>query len=810
MALANSNRYSGPFIAAASQTNFTVDWVRLGFDIMVLVDGVEKTNYIINDDNSGFEIVFSSGLEVGQKVEIIGDAIIQRDGNFEPFANYRSDDLNRELNELWAVSQELRRDIGRAVKSNYGQDGLLIPDVAGNDNKFLALDVNEEFIFSNGTGTPTSDYGVALVQAATAAAAQAALKITLSDFDALRAQNWDSPPQCVQIYKPNAIGARAFSGGLFALDTDDTENIDDGGTIIIDAKGNRWKRVGMTFIDPRWFGLVGGLADATSIIQAAINAANLWQLPYHHPSFTAIVTQVTIPAALTIEFGGANSIIKQRDNVSGDLVVLPSADVNIISLGGGFDGNQANQSASDTNWLARCPIATNATYNFENVLFKNHINGIGINGDADGATYEKVNINKCKFINGRQSPNDNSLRDIVLGNGTIVSVTNNYHKINFVSVGSIALSYGRCALFIGAISTSYIGENDFICDGNYAENYGYAGSAGLGIWDFYWCGSNAYIGRNKSVGSIYPPIRGKTNARNVNIYKNAIYAPNVNSAAIAINAPQTGNLKDTILISENYINGFVNYTAFGLCYVTGMVSQAAKNVVWKDNIFVGCAGSTLYQWDYLDSPKIIGGSSDGSGFILNAASGNIGKAKIIGGDYKACTASYGLLIENAGVMSGFECDVIDVEIEHNGTSYAIRGNADVFRVLGGKITGTCTNAITTRNVGHLEVKNTKLSASKTLGINIGASSGTNTTGSYDIQGVDAQGATANALLITSAAPTGLCRNENNSWNYAAAIPTNNNLPTGTKVWNTAPTAGGAPGWMKTGATTWKAMSNLAA
>lgn len=810
MALALSDRYSGPYIAANSQTVFTADWVRLDFDIIVLVDGVEASNYTIDDNLSGFEIIFAIGLLAGQKIEIIGNAKVQRDGNFTPFANYRSEDLNREFNELWAVSQELRRDVARAAKSDFGEDGLVIPPVSGNENKFLSVDNNGDALWSNGTGTPTSDFGAELIQSNDANVAQEALRIIVTDYETLRAKTWANPPKSLTIYKPNAIGAKAYSGGIFVLDSDDTISTDDGGTIIVDAVGNRWKRANLTYIDPRWFGLVGGIADATSIIQAALNAANLWQLPYRHPSFTAIVTQVTMPNSGIIEFGGTNSIIKKKNDSVGDLLILPSANVTITSKGGGFDGNQVNQPADDTSWIARCPEATDAIYDIAGLKIQNHINGIGINGDTVTSSLEMVYIDKITFKNGRQSTINEGLRDIVLGNGSFAKVSNCSHKIEFVPVGSVAASYGRGATFIGAVSTGFQGDNDFICMDNYAENYGYCGTAALGIWDFYWCGSNISLGGNKSVGSVYAPIRGKTNCRNAHVFRNSMYAPNVVSAAIAINAVQSGTLKDTIFVSENYINGFANYTASGLLYVTGLSTQAAKGVTWRDNVFVGCAASTLYQADYLDGFKIIDGSSDGSGMILNIPQGCEGDCRLIGGDYKAVTAAYGVLAENNGVMTNFNFTLDGTAIEHNGANYAIRINAEVGRVLNANITGTCANAITTRNVGHLEAKNVKMSASKTVGINLGANSGSNTTGSYDIQGCDALGATNNAFLVTSAAPTGLCRNENNSWNYGSASPTNNNLPIGTKVWNTAPAAGGAPGWMKTGATTWKAMSALAA
>lgn len=59
--------------------------------------------------------------------------------------------------------------------------------------------------------------------------------------------------------------------GQFVRDDADTTSADNGGTIIIDASGRRWKRSGSGRLDARWFGVTGGVDDSASL-QAAVDA----------------------------------------------------------------------------------------------------------------------------------------------------------------------------------------------------------------------------------------------------------------------------------------------------------------------------------------------------------------------------------------------------------------------------------------------------------------------------------------------------------------------------------------------------------
>jgi hypothetical protein len=97
--------------------------------------------------------------------------------------------------------------------------------------------------------------------------------LTSADWDiaTLRLANWGSgavPPQVV--LKTNYVAGDG--GGLFRYDASDTTTADNGGTVIVDVAGNRWKRQWSGAVNVKWFGARGnGTTNDAAAIQAAID-----------------------------------------------------------------------------------------------------------------------------------------------------------------------------------------------------------------------------------------------------------------------------------------------------------------------------------------------------------------------------------------------------------------------------------------------------------------------------------------------------------------------------------------------------------
>lgn len=141
----------------------------------------------------------------------------------------------------------------------------------------------------------------------------------MQDYDALRA------------YTGRATGIRITTpgiGGVFQRDDEDDTTEDNGGTVIVDALGRRWKR-DYTYVDIRWFGAVGnGIADGTTAIQAAIeslrptNGGKLfipegqWLVTTDDPQHYACLV-VDIPNVEIYGVGAASLLFTRKTEVAG-------------------------------------------------------------------------------------------------------------------------------------------------------------------------------------------------------------------------------------------------------------------------------------------------------------------------------------------------------------------------------------------------------------------------------------------------------------------------------------------------------------
>lgn len=132
--------------------------------------------------------------------------------------------------------------------------------------------------------------------------------LTSADWDiaALRLANWGSgavPPQVM--LKQNWVAGDG--GGLFRYDASDTTTADNGGTVIVDAAGNRWKRQYSDDVSAAWFNCRPGrsAADNAAALTAALAVGSV-RLP---AVGTYALAPITIPSERRIYGEGARATI---------------------------------------------------------------------------------------------------------------------------------------------------------------------------------------------------------------------------------------------------------------------------------------------------------------------------------------------------------------------------------------------------------------------------------------------------------------------------------------------------------------------
>ncbi len=91
--------------------------------------------------------------------------------------------------------------------------------------------------------------------------------------------------------------------GIFYYDSTDTTSNDNGGTIIVDADGKRWKREYNGIVKAIWFGVFGDGADYTTEFVKAANVAKDDGVPLELPSGT-----IKLSNATTIDLSGISEL----------------------------------------------------------------------------------------------------------------------------------------------------------------------------------------------------------------------------------------------------------------------------------------------------------------------------------------------------------------------------------------------------------------------------------------------------------------------------------------------------------------------
>lgn len=150
---------------------------------------------------------------------------------------------------------------------------------------------------------------------------------TILNYTELRA--YSGTAKAVYIYGADTYtNAPNGTAGTFYLDNYDTISLDNGGTIIVDESGRRWKRNIDNGVNVMWFGAVGdGITSDYAAFSAAILSHNTILIPYYNSTGVAAVWYINSTLDLTngktitsTDLGiGRRPCIKQGANVLFDV-----------------------------------------------------------------------------------------------------------------------------------------------------------------------------------------------------------------------------------------------------------------------------------------------------------------------------------------------------------------------------------------------------------------------------------------------------------------------------------------------------------
>lgn len=197
------------YTATGGQTDFNFSFMIFATaDIEVYVNGVlktEVTDYTVKKSGGGSigstdlpldggKVVFVSGLTADDEVTLNRNIAIARSTGYSVAGAFRADVVNREFTKQLAISQQLRRDIERAIRlSTFDSEGGDLTLPTGRASKLIGFDADGNAALFAGVAeqeVPVSDFMATVLDDADAAAALTTLGVSafvqtlLNDSDA--------------------------------------------------------------------------------------------------------------------------------------------------------------------------------------------------------------------------------------------------------------------------------------------------------------------------------------------------------------------------------------------------------------------------------------------------------------------------------------------------------------------------------------------------------------------------------------------------------------------------------------------------
>ena len=161
---------------------------------------------------------------------------------------------------------------------------------------------------------------------------------TAADYAALKVKfAAGTPPNDLDTVFVEKAGGVKGLGGNFYYDPSDTTSTDDGGTIIVDAAGRRWKRsYNEDFVMASWFGCAGdGVTDDTAAIQDALDTGK----SICFADGTYMFSAFTVATPLQSLFGSRAAVLRAIPGTAVTNIDLTGAGSNIVGMT--IDGNRA-------------------------------------------------------------------------------------------------------------------------------------------------------------------------------------------------------------------------------------------------------------------------------------------------------------------------------------------------------------------------------------------------------------------------------------------------------------------------------------
>ena len=545
------------------------------------------------------------------------------------------------------------------------------------------------------------------------------------------------------------------------------------------------------FVSVKDFGAVGG-ADDTAALQAAINASAGKTLFF--PAGTFVASALTVPHSMSFAGEGSASIIKQKAGSNANFIE-PSADgVEIVFSDLTLDQNNAGQTAGSGKFIfntVRAGVAGSPhAVEFRSVTFKDFCEGaIRMVGDRSASTRESLKVLNCKFRGGTESESG------VYNTFTIFAADACELVVEGCDFdhGMTISKQGIPAISVAGTVTPSAEYTEVTIRNNRFKNYGrFTAGSGVGVIDCYVWADKVDISGNKFIGSYTAPIRGKTNARNVVVHGNIMSD---------FNNPGTASMSG------------------GISFVSATLAPTSGKYIISDNIISGTYYRGIEVSDGVANPEsviisgnIIDAVADIGIYLLGCKNFAVESNNIKG------TGQQGIAFSTCLGIGRIERNIVDTTALTGIQAIGSQLSLDV-QVHGNFVQSATLTGITCENVRTLSlqeniVKDVVLSGSQ-RGYRVGGSTGI-AVGQIKNNLALGTFATAQYSVITAGFTTAVYE-RGNSWNYsetyAPTAPIAGTWARGDVVWNTAPAAGGTPGWVCTTAGTpgtWKAMANLAA